>query len=136
MNQGLTYELTSVMPEVVKTGLQRSLATFQTLANTVDPLGQADLTNWQNITNLTNIPCQLSVMSILRPDQNATLREEGGFDILGRRVLELNGYYSQSDIRTGKDFRVVVDSFPYEIMEVTFDSQLQVTRCAVRFWQK
>lgn len=136
MNQSLTYELTQVMPEVARTGLQISLATFQTLPKTVDALGQADLTNWVNVTGLVNIPCQLSTASMFKPDPNATIRQEGGFDILGHKILELNGYYSNADIRTGMDFSVLVDGFRYEIMEVAADSQKQVTRCAVRFWQK
>lgn len=141
MNQGLQYEIAGVMPEVARTGLQSGLATFQTLPNAVDALGQADLTNWVNVPGLVNIPCQLAVMSVFRPDQNATVRQEQGFDILGKRVLELNGYYSASDVRTGKDFSVLVtdaagNQFRYEVMEVTFDSQAQLTRCAVRFWQR
>ena len=136
MNQGLSYEISAVMPAVAQTLLQTSLATFQTLPNVVDALGQADQTNWVNIAALTNIPCQLSVSSVFRPDQGGTIRQSEGFDILGKRTLELNAYYSLADVRTGKDFRVLVDGFAYEIMEVEFDSQRQVTRCAVRFWQK
>jgi hypothetical protein len=141
MNQGLAYEIAAVMPEVAHTGLQVSTATFQTLPNTIDALGQADQTNWVNVTGLTNIPCQLSVASVFRPDQGGTIRGEQGFDILGRRTLELNAYYSAADIRLGKDFSVLVtdsvgNTFRYEVMEVEPDSQAQVTRCAVRFWQK
>lgn len=136
MNQGLQYEIAAVMPEVARTGLQSSLATFQTLSKSVDPLGQADLTNWVNITGLVNIPCQIATQQMFKPNQNATHRAEGGFDIFGQKILELNGYYSTADIRTGADFSVVVDGFRYEVMEVAPDSQKQVTRCAVRFWQK
>lgn len=136
MNQGLAYEVSAVMPEVAKTGLQVSLATFQTLPNVVDTLGQADLTNWVNVAGLVNIPCQLAVPGVFRPDQNETIRGQEGFDILGKRTLELNGYYAIADLRTGKNFSVLVDSQRYEVMDVQFDSQLQVTRCAVRFWQK
>lgn len=136
MNQSLAYEVSAVMPAAAVTGLQDSLATFQTLSNVVDSSGQVDLTNWVNVAGLVNIPCQLAVMSVMRPNQGATVRGETGFDISGQRILELNGYYSASDIRTGKDFRVIVDSQIYEVMEVTFDSQKQLTRCAVRFWQK
>jgi len=136
MNQGLQYEIAAVMQEVARTGLQASSATFQTLSNTVDALGQADMSDWVNVAGLTNIPCQLAVASDFRPDQSATLRQPEGFEILGRRILELNAYYSTADIRTGRDFSVLVDGFRYEVMAVESDSEKQVTRCAVRFWTR
>lgn len=132
MLQTLTRELTQVMPSAKKTGLFVSLATFQVRTGNVDALGQQDLVNWTNVSGLVNVPCQLSAMSIYRPDISGVIRAVEGFEEISQRHLLLNGYYPTVQ----KQYTVLVDGTRYEVMDFQFDSQNQQTRLAVRVYQR
>lgn len=139
MNQSLLYELSQVMPQAQATGLLSSLCTIQQRPLTagqpkVSPAGQVDLNppEFTNIAGLVNIPCQLAVQAIPRPDQAGLSRLPAGYDDKLERHLLLKGYYPAIlDVH-----QAVVDGTPYQIQSVEHDSQKQQTRLAIRVYQK
>lgn len=135
MNQGLAYELAQVMPQAYSTGLFVSLCTITQRTNTVDPLsGQMDLSDWVPVSSaLTNIPCQVMVQSILKPDPAGVLRLPDEFDTKGYRHVLLNGYF---DGQILSNMQANIDGTTYEIMSVEQDSQKAQTRMMVRFYVK
>jgi len=130
MNQSLTYEFDQVMAQATSAGTFVSKATFQTRTNTTSAAGQVDLTDWNNVAGLVNIPCMLSVESVFRPNQAAVVRNPNDWKTLGLLHLLLNGYYPGAL----QQYTVLVDGNRYEIMAVEFDSQKQQTRLGVRYY--
>lgn len=133
MNQSLLYELNQVMSESSQTGLFSTTASFFDRPGTVDALGQVDLTNLVPVTELQSIPCQISAVSIIRPQFQGARQPEQIIEQPERHIL-LNDYYPAILQR----FIVQVDGQNYEITPggVEPDSQKQMTRLAVRFWQQ
>jgi len=139
MNQSLTYELNQVMPLAEATGLLSSLCTIQQRPLTsgqpkVSAAGQVDLNppEFTDVAGLVNIPCQLVVMAVPRPDQSGIARMPTGFDDKNARHLLLNDYYPQ----ILDSYQAVVDGTPYQIQTVEHDSQKQQTRLAIRTYTK
>ncbi len=139
MNQSLTYELTQVMPQAQATGLGSSLCTIQQRPLTAGqptrgPSGQIDLdpAHYTDIAGLVDLPCQLAVQSIPRPDQSGVARLPSGFDDKSQRHLLLYSYHPEIlDV-----YQARVDGIPYQIQTVEADSQKQQTRLAVRLYSK
>lgn len=136
MNQGLIYELDSVMPAVAQTGLQPSMCTIFVRAQSaglpvVDAMGQVDTANgdYTILPGHQNIPCQLAVNK-LRPDETGVIRRPEQYDTSGQRSLELNDYYPL----ILQQHLAQVDGVIYEVMAVENDSQKQVTRLGVRLY--
>jgi hypothetical protein len=55
MRQGIFFDLTEPQTLVNAAGLYVSIATIQERTNTVDALGQVDLTNWVDVAGLVNL---------------------------------------------------------------------------------
>jgi len=133
MNQSLLYELNQVMSEAEQTGMLSTTASFFDRPGTTDALGQVDLTNLVPVTGLQSIPCQISAVSIIRTNFQGGRQQEQMFEAPERHIL-LNDYYPAILQR----YIVQVDGQNYEMVPggVEPDSQKQMTRLAVRFWQQ
>lgn len=130
MNQNLTYEFDQVIPGVELIGLFSSLCTIQQRTNVVSATGQSDLTDWNNIPDLVDIPCVFAIQRPAMPDQGATVRTPIQFGTMTQYHCLLDGYFP--DILQSN--QAVVNGNPYEIMAVESDSQNTQTRLAVRVW--
>lgn len=136
MNQGLVYEFDQVNVLVDQVGTLVSTVTIQQRANAVSAYGQPDLSDWASITGLVGLSGMLSVPTVFRPDQTATIRKDDQFEVLGLRHLYLNDYFGPGGTNPQilQQHSALIDGARYEIMAVEFDSQKQTTRLAVRYW--
>lgn len=137
MNQGLTYELLSVMPAVQLTGLLSSTCNILTppAPDTPGPLGQVDLSTLTPVTGLQGIACARSAMPMFNPSpsfkiaEQMLIREEEVTHVL------LQGCYpaiTQNMVAQITD--PLGHTALYDIRNVEADSQTQMTRLAVRVY--
>jgi len=128
MNQGLTYELSAVMPQATGTGLFSSLATIQQPNGLYGPSG-APSSTFVNVSGLVNIPCVDAVPSTARV-QATEIKELMQIMSKGLRHLLLNAYYPEAtpDGQIPSNWRAIVDGTTYDILGVEHDSQNQMTR--------
>lgn len=126
MNQLLTSELNSVMPQAVATGLFVSLCTAQSLDTVQGPTGNP-VGTYTNVPNLVNIPCMNAVPSIARIQANEV---QGLADIMskGYRHVLLDGWYPQFIPGVSVGWRVIVDGLVYNLLGAEDDSQEEQTR--------
>lgn len=127
MNQGLGYEIASVMPNAIATGLFVSLASF-----TAPPVNQQGPTGnitapWVAVAGLQSIPCMNAPPSMLRVDAT---EQKSIADILSRnlRHVLLNGYYPVLFNASRSGWRVAIDGVLYDLLGAEADSQLTQTR--------
>jgi hypothetical protein len=123
MQQGLAYELSSVMPTASLTGLFSSLCTIQ--APSAAFVNGVPDGSYTNVAGLVNIPCQDAPPSPLR----LSTKEQDGVTMVvkeaDRHVL-LNGFYAQfaSGLNWGGvKWRAIVDGVTYALEGAEIDSQ-------------
>jgi hypothetical protein len=126
MNQTLQYEVDSVMPLAVATGLFVSLCTIQQPSTTPNPDGTMP-NSYSDIGGLVNIPCMDAVPSESRIQATETKQLQEILSKQLRHVL-LNGFYSTIPSGVGKAWRAVVDGVTYDLLGAEPDSQSQMTR--------
>jgi hypothetical protein len=126
--QGLGLAIDSAITQANATGLLSSLATIQQRTNTVSATGQPNLSTWNNIADLVDIPCQFSIQRPAMPNPSATVRMPQQVDTLTQYHVLLNGYYPQ----ILQEHQAVVNGTAYEILAVEPDSQQTMTRLALR----
>ncbi len=142
MNQSLQYEVNAVMPAVAATGLMNATVTIKQRLNTINSMGQADMSNadYQPIAGLTNLTGMISVDHLIAPDAAGVERLTAQFNTREDRHLLLGDYYPQIQqqnlaevtlINPDTGLPITID---YEIMAVESDSEQQMTRLAVRFF--
>lgn len=128
MNQQLSYEVQSVMPQAVATGLFSALCTIQQPGTMRGSTGNL-LGDYSDVAGLVAIPCVDSVPYIVRIQATEVKQR---WQILGRgeRHILLNGYYPEStpDGQIPTNWRAVVDGVIYDILGVEHDSQKTQTR--------
>lgn len=137
MNQNIIQQaIARVMPAVRATGLQVSLATFQSPLQDFSTGMQQNV--WVDVAGLVAIHCQLGPetdMSVVANEQ----RTQPMITASNLHRLELDDFYptvepgwrGEDPILKGA-WRVVVDGVPYMITGVENDSQKQVTRLCVK----
>lgn len=129
MNQAaIELAVQNVMPAAAATGLFVSLCTIQQRTGAVSLTGQVDLTDWNDIDSLSNIPCQFSIVRPATPNMAATLRMPAQTDSLTQFHALLDGYFP-SILQSNQ---AVVDGTAYEIVAVESDSQKTQTRLGLR----
>lgn len=135
MNQGLTYEISNVMPQALNTGLFTSLCTITTQNNTLDSDGAPVYVPGTPLTGCVNIPCMDAVPSITRVQATEVRALQEIMDKSVRHML-LNGYYPQLMLenRVG-DLWATVDGVIYDILGVEHDSQNTQTRIEMQLVQ-
>jgi hypothetical protein len=137
MNQSLDYEVLSIMPAATDPELalfESATATIQQRTNTVSVTGQPDLTDWDDISDLTDIPCMFSVARPAMPNQGATVRTAQQSDTETQYHVLLNGYYP-AVLQSNQVVITILSTgvaTAYMIMAVESDSQQQQTRLACR----
>lgn len=117
------------MPAVRATGLQVSLATFQSPLQDFSTGMQQNV--WVDVAGLVDIACQLGPetdMSVVANEQ----RTQPMITATNLHRLELDDFYPTIEAGWRNGWRVVVDGLPYDISGVEHDSQSQVTRLCVR----
>lgn len=130
MNQGLAYEILSVMPAAYATGLFVSLATLTapptTQGSTGNPSG-----SWTPIAGLTNIPCMDEPPSMARVQATEV---KAVLEIMssGMRHVLLNQCFVDALNWSAKGYRCVVDGVTYDLLGAENDSQLTQTRLDLR----
>ena len=128
MTQGLAYEIASVIPAVLDSGLLVSLCTIQEPSGNIIEAGVPDGT-YVNVSGMVDIPCTAPPPSEARiaATEVKALAEIMSLNI--HHVL-LGGYYPA--IETNTEWRAVIDGIDYDILGAESDSQKQMTRLAVR----
>jgi hypothetical protein len=127
MQQGLQYEVDSVMPQVRATGLLISRATFQDQTGGTGPTG-FPLNTYTPVDGLIDIQCM-----------DAPLGTGEGFSVdegkaqpqilsKGERHILLDAYYPEAINVWRGGGNVVIDGVTYDILGVEADSQRQETR--------
>ncbi len=137
MNPNLIRQaIAKVMPAVRRTGLQRSLATFEAPVQDFSSGMLPD--NWLPVSGLVDIHCQLGPETDMRVVANEQ-RTNPLITSTNLHRLELDALYPTiEDGWRGKNitvpvpWRVSVDGKPYMITGVENDSQAQVTRLCVK----
>lgn len=140
MYQGLAFDLQQAVKTVEEDGLYES-ATVTFLRRTNDPAdpavsadGQADIADFTAVPGLQNLKCMYAVWR-MKPDLAAVNRSEERFETLRERHMLLDGYFSAATIpqRYVADVTFGGEVLRHEILAVEPDSQLNVTRLAVRY---
>lgn len=140
MYQALAYDLRQAVKTVEELGLYES-ATVTFLRRLNDPadpavsaMGQADIADFTAIPGLQNLKCMYAVWR-LKPDLAAVSRTEERFDTLRERHVLLDGYFSPATIlqRYVADVTFGGETLRHEVMAVESDSQVNVTRIAMRY---
>lgn len=140
MYQGLAFDLQQTVKAVEDAGLYES-ATVTFLKRTNDPadpavssMGQADIATFAAVTGLQNLKCMYAVWR-MKPDLSAVNRTEEKFETMRERHLLLDGYFSVKTIlqRYVADVTFGGETLRHEVMAVESDSQLNVTRVALRY---
>jgi hypothetical protein len=128
MNQGLAYEVASVMPVAVATGLFISLCTLSAPDGNFGPSG-APSNTYAPVSGLVNIPCMDSVPSIARV-QATEVKELEDIMSKGYRHILLDGYYPEAspDGQIPTNWLATIDGVVYDLLGVEHDSQNTQTR--------
>lgn len=138
MNQNIIQQsVARVMPAVRATGLQVSLATFQSPVQNFSTGMQPD--SWLDVAGLVGIHCQLGPETDGSVQAHETRGQVGNITVASATVastnlhrLELDDFYPAIEDGWRDGWRVVVDATPYNITGVEHDSQSQVTRLRVQ----
>lgn len=127
MNQSLTAEFDQVIPTALASGVFASLCTIKAPTQSLDGLGQVDLSDYVAVPGMVDIPCmkpplmirRMSGLEVRRAD---AIAQQSTFHVL------LAGYYPAIEQKQ----QAKVDGTGYEIMTVEFDSQRRMTRLALQ----
>ena len=132
MRQGLQYELSSVMPNLVaESGLFVSLATFQLPDGQFGSTGQPS-GNFIDAPGLTNIPCTAPPFATGTAIQATEVKElEQILSLLLTHIL-LDGWYPAVEPVWRAGGKVLIDGVSYDILGVEDDSQHIMTRVRAR----
>lgn len=128
MNQAIAYEVQSVMPQAVTTGLFLSFCTVQAPDGLLIGAGQPSGA-FVNIAGLTNIACMDAPSSV---DRYSILAEQkrgiGEIESLTFRHILLDSYYPIVETAERIGARVLIDGAAYTLLGAESDSQHVQTR--------
>jgi hypothetical protein len=131
-NQNLLgYTLPEVMPAAIATGLFVSLCTIQQPDGVLIDAGQPS-GNYINVAGLVNIPCMAPPMSEARL-QATEIRAMDDIEAFAPLHVLLNAWYPQIKEGVSQGWIAVVDGVVLTLLGAESDSQMQMTRLAVRF---
>lgn len=122
------FDLGVTLTAVEDAGLFSSLCTIKRPTQTQNETGQASLGNPVAVVGMTNIPCMLAPLVILRPQATDEIKLQGWTEEQSEFHLLLDGYYPgvlQKDVAD-------VDGNVYDVLGDESDSQRIMTRLAVR----
>lgn len=124
-----SFSLADVLAAVQAAGLFISNGTVQAPAQTLNGIGQVDLSTWANVAGLTGIGCMRApeglMSSRFRSTEYKTANETA--EMTPFHIL-LNGYYPAIMQR----YRFVCDGEPLDIIGIEHDSQHTMTRLLCR----
>ncbi len=132
MNQSV--DLGSVLTAVEGAGLFVSLCTIQSPSQAPDALGQADLTNWTDVSGMVDIPCMAAPLTIQRPSTSDEIQAMNFTAEMDTFQVLLDGLYPTIRQR----YRAVISGGPFDeatpldVMGVEGPSQGIYTRFACR----
>ncbi len=132
MNQSV--DLGGVLTAVEDAGLFVSLCTIQSPSQAPDALGQADLTNWTDVSGMVGIACMASPLTINRPSTSDEIQANSYTAEMDTFHVLLDGFYPTIRQR----YRAVISGGPFDvataldIMGAESDSQGIMTRLACR----
>lgn len=129
MYQGLSFEISQVMPQARATGLFVSLCTIQDPSGIFEAGGQPD-GNYVDVAGLVAIPCMNAPTSEARITATEHRTVEQIRTDNSSHVL-LNDFYPAVATHWLTGARAVIDGVAYIIMGVEQDSQSQMTRLKV-----
>ena len=130
MQQGLSYEIASVIGEAYDTGLFTSLFTAQQPSGNLGPSGAPDGT-WVAIAGLSNIPCMNAPVSETRIEATDVKSLQEILSTQVRHVL-LYGYYPSLATGSENNWNALIDGVAWDILGAEPDSQKTMTRAHVR----
>jgi hypothetical protein len=128
MNQSLTFSLTDTLEAVEALGLFVSVCDIYDPSQSVNGMGQVDLSDYTPVTGLQNIPCMRAVLSDVKPNPYYEQKLTQQVNEMNIYHVLLDGYYPtilQKQI-------AVIDGDLLDILNVECDSQRIMTRLAVR----
>ena len=135
MNQSIAVAIDAVMPAAIALGLFDSVANIQQATNTVDALGQVDLTpaGFATITGCGAIPCQVANPSEAKVAAGV-VSTAAMTEALNLFHVLLNGYFPQIPQPSGHlpDLIADIDGALYQVVGVESDSQRIMTRLACK----
>src|SRR5689334_2632887 len=116
------------MPDVVATGLLRSICTVQRPDNNAIDAGSP---SGVYVPVIQNIPCMLAPVSILSiKATNLKMIDRGPGFQYGHLLLDT--YYPQIPLAETQGWQVIIDGVTWDLLGVEDSSQLNETRLAVR----
>ncbi len=128
--QGLSYEIASVMPLAIATGLFASLCSA--FAPTGDLTGSgAPAGTYAAVSGLQDIPCMNAPTSEIRITANEAKSPKEVLATNSNHVL-LAGYFPAFTDGADAGWQVHIDGTVYDLLGVEFDSQSTQTRLNVR----
>lgn len=131
VNQQLQYEIDSVMPESIRTGLFVSLFTLLAPPAAQGPTGNPT-GMWMSVAGVTNIPCMDAPPSPTRVQANEIRQMEEIMAMGLRHVLLSQCFVTAPTTWVGGGYRATVDGTLYDICGVENDSQNQMNRVELK----
>ena len=130
MMQGLTADLSAVMPEVRASGLLVSLFTAQAPSGVYGDTGAPDGT-YNDVMGLVNIACTSPPISDARllAGEVSALEE---ISVQEFHHVLLDDWYPALDLGWRDGWRCTIDGFAFDIKGIESDSQMKMTRVSVR----
>ena len=126
MNQGIQFEIASVMPTAYALGVFVSACTIQQPTGALDAAGYPTGA-WTTVSGLVNIPCMDAPPSQARVQSTEIKSLAETLAVAPRHVL-LNGYYPT----IVSQWRALIDGVAYDILGSESDSQSGQTRMELR----
>jgi hypothetical protein len=135
MNQSLSYEIGSVMPMVIESGIPVSFASFMQPPTTQGATGNLS-GPYVAVAGLQNILC-LDAPESIRIVASSEVRKEQEIEAGLFRHILLTGYYQAVIGAAGQDWQVVIldpsgESLTYTLLGADADSQCTQTRCRLQ----
>lgn len=133
--QGLSYNISGLMPLALATGLFVSTCSAQAPTGALGPSGAPVASAFAPVTGLQNIACMKAPQSNLRIQADEAKSAKDVFQTGYFHVL-LGGYYpgfppEQADA----GWQVIIDGVTYDMLGAEHDSQYVMTRLKIRVGQ-
>lgn len=126
MLQNLQFGLSGYMPAIARTGVFRSLATFQAPDQVQGSTGNL-IGTYTTVAGLANIPCMDAPPSIARV-QATEVKAISEIMSKGLRHMLLDRCFTDAPNWSGKGYRCIVDGVTYDLLGAENDSQGTQTR--------